>query len=429
MATVTFYTQADMRGFLGYTEADSILSASSTEIRVGIAGDYYDRYLGSGFTFSGETVTGGTVTQFESYEGPGTELNYRISSANASAVTVYNYLIADQSDALKAYVLRGADSLVGSSSSDWLMGMAGNDTINGGAGNDTMDGGAGSDLYYLQQAGDRVVESTAGSAGGTDTVYSYLSSHTLATNVEYGAVRIAGTASLTGNALANRLTGGAGANALDGGTGVDTMIGGDGSDTYYVRQVGDLVSETNATAGSGGTDTVRSYLGSYTLTTNVERGVVALTSTASLTGNTLANLLTGGTGANALNGGAGNDTLIGGAGNDILTGSTGNDVFRFTAAPNAATNVDRIADFLAINDTIQLENAVFAKLTSTGTLFAANFRAGAGVRALDSNDYVLYDTGTGKLFYDADGSGTGAAVQIALLTGAPAITSADIFIT
>jgi Ca2+-binding RTX toxin-like protein len=39
---------------------------------------------------------------------------------------------------------------------------------------------------------------------------------------------------------------------------IDTMIGGDGSDTYYVRDVGDLVSETNATASTGGTDLVYS---------------------------------------------------------------------------------------------------------------------------------------------------------------------------
>ena len=428
MATVTFFTQADMRVFLGYTDADSILSATATEIRVGIAGDYYDRYIGTGFTFSGDAVTGGTVTQFESYEGLGTGLNYRITSANASAVTVYDYLSTGQSEALKAYVLRGADSLVGSGSSDWLMGMAGNDTLVGGAGVDTMYGGDGSDTYYIQQLGDLAVETNATSTGGTDTVYSYLSSHTLAANVEYGVVRTTGTASLTGNALANRLTGSTGANTLDGGAGVDTMIGGDGSDTYAVRQVGDLVSETNA-ASTGGTDTVSSYLSSYTLTANVERGVIAVTTTASLVGNTLANILTGSTGANALSGGAGNDILIGGAGNDVLTGGSGSDAFRFTAAPNGSTNVDRIADFVAIDDTLQLENAVFAKLTTTGTLSAANFRSGVGAHALDSNDYVLYDTGTGKLYYDADGSGAGAAIQTAALTGMPTITNADIFIT
>jgi hypothetical protein len=43
------------------------------------------------------------------------------------------------------------------------------------------------------------------------------------------------------------------------------MTGGDGSDYYYVRDSGDLVSETNAVAATGGTDTVYSYLSTYTL--------------------------------------------------------------------------------------------------------------------------------------------------------------------
>jgi hypothetical protein len=64
------------------------------------------------------------------------------------------------------------------------------------------------------------------------------------------------------------------------------MTGGDGSDTYYVRDVGDLVSETNATASTGGTDTVYSTLSSYTLGTNVENGRILSTGAANLTGNT-----------------------------------------------------------------------------------------------------------------------------------------------
>jgi Ca2+-binding RTX toxin-like protein len=55
---------------------------------------------------------------------------------------------------------------------------------------------------------------------------------------------------LIGSTGANSLTGNAGNDTLDGGAGIDTMTGGDGSDTYYVRDIGDLVSETNAVAST-----------------------------------------------------------------------------------------------------------------------------------------------------------------------------------
>ena len=44
--------------------------------------------------------------------------------------------------------------------------------------------------------------------------------------------------------------------------------------------------------------------------------------------------------------------------------------------------------------------------------------------ASDGNDFVLYETDTGKLFYDADGNGAGAAVQIATLSTGLALTEA-----
>jgi serralysin len=53
--------------------------------------------------------------------------------------------------------------------------------------------------------------------------------------------------------------------------------------------------------------------------------------------------------------------------------------------------------------------------------FAANTTGLAG----NADDRIIYETDTGKLFYDADGSGAGAAVQFAVLTGNPTITNAD----
>ncbi|MGQ0652250.1 MAG: hypothetical protein ACT4P4_08300 [Betaproteobacteria bacterium] len=39
---------------------------------------------------------------------------------------------------------------------------------------------------------------------------------------------------------------------------------------------------------------------------------------------------------------------------------------------------------------------------------------------------MIYDTSTGGVYYDADGSGSGAAVLFATLQGAPALAASDI---
>ena len=75
-----------------------------------------------------------------------------------------------------------------------------------------------------------------------------------------------------------------------------------------------------------------------------------------------------------------------------------------------------------IDDTIQLENAVFTQLT-TGVLDAGMFVKGAA--AHDVNDYVIYNAATGALSYDADGSGAGLALPIAVLGVNLALTYVD----
>ncbi len=138
-------------------------------------------------------------------------------------------------------------------------------------------------------------------------------------------------------------------------------------------------------------------------------------------GNSLANTLTGNSGNNALNGGTGNDVLNGGTGTDVMTGGTGTDTFVFNSA--LAGNIDTVADFSAPNDTIQLDRSIFAAITTLGTLSAAAFFSGAA--AHDASDRIIYNSATGNLFYDSDGTGANAAVQFARLTGAPAITNTN----
>ncbi|MDO8333865.1 MAG: calcium-binding protein, partial [Nitrosomonas sp.] len=135
-----------------------------------------------------------------------------------------------------------------------------------------------------------------------------------------------------------------------------------------------------------------------------------------------ANNLKGNTAANRLIGGGGNDTLDGGTGKNILTGGTGKDIFKLTTTGH----IDSITDFVVIDDTIQLENAAYTKLTTTGTLVAGQFRIGS--KALDANDFVIYNNATGALLYDADGNGAVAAVQIATIGVGLAMTNADIVV-
>jgi Ca2+-binding RTX toxin-like protein len=134
--------------------------------------------------------------------------------------------------------------------------------------------------------------------------------------------------------------------------------------------------------------------------------------TQTFTGTSSANSLTGTDDNDLIDGRGGDDRIDGSGGNDVLIGDTGKDTFIFDRLLGS-TNVDVIVDFSAADDTIRLENSIFAKLTSTGTLSSSWFRAGA--KALDSNDYIVYDRATGVLYYDTDGSGSRAAVRFATI--------------
>lgn len=162
----------------------------------------------------------------------------------------------------------GNDMLEGREGADTLIGGAGDDTLNGGLGSDAMTGGTGSDTYYVDDAGDTMIEAAT---LGTDTVIASID-HTLALNIEN--LVLTDLAFLgTGNTRANVITATDSGSHLLGLVGNDTLVGGAGAD-----------------------------------------------------------LLEGGDHRDALTGGFGNDTLIGGAGADTLTGGGGTDRFRFLNA-------------------------------------------------------------------------------------------------
>jgi len=130
----------------------------------------------------------------------------------------------------------------------------------------------------------------------------------------------------------------------------------------------------------------------------------------------------------SLIGGKGNDTISGGGGNDTLTGGGGHDKFVFTAAPDASKNHDIITDFDHSTDVLQFSKAVFASITNWK---ADEFWSHAGATAgHDGLDRIIYDTTTGNIYYDPDGSGIDPAVLVVTLVGTtshhPVLTYTDI---
>ena len=225
----------------------------------------------------------------------------------------------------------------------------------------------------------------------------------------------AGNDSVTGSTGADSLTGGTGNDLLSGGTGNDTLTGGTGNDTAAFGSDGSVINLSTGTA-SGSTEGSDRLSGIESVTAGAGNDTVVGASTT--------DRLSGDAGNDSLSGGAGNDTLSGGAGTDVLSGGDGGDTFWFDTAAISA-NVDRIGDYNVVADTIALDNAVFTRLGNAGALNAAFFVANTAGAARDSNDYLIYDTDGGQLYYDADGSGAGAKVLIANLGANLPLTSND----
>lgn len=355
-----------------------------------------------------------------------------VSYASANAVTVSLAIAAQQNTGGAGLdTLTNIENLIGGNFNDDLAGNfkknvlnggQGNDILRGGAGNDTMIGGLGNDTFVVSEAGDIVREYVN---EGTDQVNSSVS-YTLPLNVENllltGTQAINGAGNdlsniITGNSAANQLNGNDGHDTINGREGADTMSGGAGFDSYIVDNAGDTIIENF----DAGTDKISSSV-TYTLPLNVENLVLTGTAVINGTGNNLSNSLTGNSANNQLNGSDGNDILNGGLGTNTLTGGVGNDIFRFTTLGH----VDTVTDFNVANDTIELENSVFTALNTLGVLAPDQFRIGA--QATDANDFIIYNSTTGVLIYDANGNGAGGAVQVAKIGSGLALTNADIVV-
>lgn len=232
---------------------------------------------------------------------------------------------------------------------------------------------------------------------------------------------------LSGGAGDDAIEGGAGNDLLDGGQGADNLLGGAGHDTYVVDDFGDRVDETGGT----GRDLVQSAIG-FNLdgpraSGRLERLHLLGAGDVVGIGNAAANQIFGNIGDNHLEGRGGADTLRGGLGSDTITGGRGAD--RFVFRDLTPGDLDVIVDFDTREDVIALGRGVFAGLgASGGQPYWLSFAANAEGVASHAETRLIYETDTGLLSYDADGSGAGAAVAFARLSPGLVLGLADFLV-
>lgn len=259
------------------------------------------------------------------------------------------------------YGYGGDDRLNGGAGNDQLYGGDGNDALYGRQGDDTVQGGLGNDIYYVDDTGDTISEADVGAAGGIDHVIAAIN-YTLGDFFE-NMTLASGVVSGTGNGLDNKISGNSANNVLSGEAGNDVIYGQDGADT-----------------------------------------------------------ISGGTGTDKLFGGGGDDILSGGIGADSLNGGAGSDLFVFHNEMGA----DRITDFVSGTDHIGLVQADFAGLMTNGITNAlADGQFALATSAADADDHIIYNQVNGRIYYDVDGLGGLAQVQIASVTPATVLSASD----
>jgi Ca2+-binding RTX toxin-like protein len=300
------------------------------------------------------------------------------------------------------------------------------DILDGGEGYDTVDYSGSATGVTITQVGS-VLQGADGAAGdGAVNVEAVIGS----AHADVMTVLDAGFA-LSGLDGTDTLIAGTGDDTLEGGEGNDTLEGGDGADTLDGGDDFDAITYANvatvriklaldasfAAEGEAALDTIVSI----ERVTGTKFGDV-------LRGDAAVNRLLGGSGNDTLQGMEGNDTLLGGTGADALTGGGGNDGFDYTSTAHGG---DTIRDFspsgAGNDDYFRFTGSVFGGLPA-GALAANRFLASTTGTATTADHRFLYETDTGILRYDADGSGAGAAIVIATLTGAPTVAVADFVI-
>lgn len=336
----------------GNASANKLNGSDGNDTLIGGGGD--DDLRGDA---GSDRMEGGTGDDIYRVSSRGDLVVEKAGEGRDTVFATFSYVLPANVEAL---ILSGTAALdgTGNTRANTLNGNSGDNRLDGLAGIDTMLGGAGNDTYVVDNAGDRVFETTAiggsADAGGIDAILSSVSFSLGSDGRQFVEnLTLTGTLAIngTGNALPNRMSGNGSANTL---------------------------------SGKGGNDRLTGYGGD--------------------------DRLVGGDGKDTLIGGSGRDRLDGGRGTDTLTGNTGADLFVFSAEAMAdaasRTAADSITDFShAERDRIDLRQIDANRLLASDQAFTfigtAAFSGKAGELRVEQTATATYVVG------DRDGDGLG----------------------
>ena len=348
---------ADLQGY-GNTLVNTIFGNSGNNLLDGGA--------------SGDAMSGGAGNDTYFVDNTADAVVESAGQGNDAVFASVNYGLTANVETL---VLQGGADLQGFGNGlvNSVFGNSGNNLVDGGGGADAMSGGVGNDTYFVDNAGDAVIENAA---QGNDAVFASVN-YGLTANVE--TLVLQGSADLQGygNGLVNVIYGNTGNNLLDGGSAADLMVGGLGNDTYFADDTSDAAFE-NAGEGS---DVVFATT-HYGLAAQVETLVLQGSADLQGYGNNQANTLYGNTGNNLLNGAGGADVMIGGLGNDTYFVDDGLD----QVVENVGAGTDAVfttVHFILSANVETLVQQGSADLGGTGNALANSIFGNSGNDTLD----------------------------------------------
>ncbi len=404
------YTGSLAATLTGNSSANRIIGGiGKDELSGGTGDDILSGQAGS------DKLNGGDGSDTVDYSSVTTALNITLSSGAATVIV----------SKTETDTLTSIENIIGGSGADTLIGDSSDNSFKGAAGNDLLKGGAGNDSYYIQlgkSGNDTIVDSsgTADSFYVAGTSQGYILDFDVSTDNKQLLLNI----SLDKKVVQTTIFKEDDNSAITGWDIENLMLIDSGTTLNLVSAAQDSSGKIAAT-GTSGNEVLLGLSKDDAL--NGGDGIDYLF------GGRGNDKLWGGSGEDYIHAGAGDDWIIGGAGADLLIGGLGADRFIYSSATEGG---DRIMGFSSKDgDNIRLNNgaggftAITSELiTSSGFLDVSAFVSSNKATAKDANDRIIFDTGTSKLYYDADGNGSGTAILLATLVGVTSLKATDIWV-